>query len=330
MALIGATMSGMSDSPLNPYAEQAPKDLYKALLDDTLTVEQVSQIEGAAFPDGIDGIDFEEDANASKMLARIQQARRGAQEREAAAREAAIVAGRERARAFLTDQMIDPAPLPDAILDEVANSLRLQDEQAGTAEECTDPVVVLARDDETMCMVTESGEVLCFIDAPHAELERRNILEWVGERLARSIAREAGLRAEKQAWLDRINKIYDPQIRKQERVQHGLEWVYGPMAQMYFDDIRAEAAARNSTVPKSLKVGLLNLTYAADRARVDVVDDAKAIAFLEESCPDAVKVTKSVAKSMIPADIKKTLTQENAAQTGIFAYPGGVPKFAMK
>lgn len=313
----------------NPYLGQSPSDLYKTLKDESLTTGQVQQIESAAFPDGIDGIDFEDDQNAAKMLGRIQQAKRNAADREDAARTAALEAGRATARKYLEEQSVDHSILPGYVLDEVANSLRLQAEQTENPDG-GEPVVVLARDDETMTVATESGVVVGFIDAPLANLERRNILEWVGERLARAQARERGLAAEKQFWLDKISKIYDPQINKQRRIQDSLDWAYAPMGQLYLDDIREQAAAKELTLPKSVKVGLLTLAYAADRARIEIVCESDAVSWLESNFPEAVKVKKEIGKSLLTAEVKRQLTEDQATVTGLYAYPGGTPQFSMK
>lgn len=323
----------MEETAPNPYAATPVPELYRLLKKDgTLTLEQIDQIQNVAFPDGEDKIDFEDD-NAAKMFGQLKKARTDATERRDAMIEDAVEKARTVAREYLVSiGGVDAAKVPDHVLDEISKSLALAAAQeALTPEERVElePVIVVQRDDDTMTLMTESGEVLGFVDAPHAELDRRLILEWVGERLTKINARKAGLEAEKAFWLNKITKIYDPQINKQARAAKAIDYVYSDIAKFYLDEFRESAEKRKMKVPNSMKVGLLEIGYRKDTARVDVLDEAKGIVWLKVHCPDAVKTTESIGKSLIPVPVKALLTEDIKNETGIFFYTGGNPQFKM-
>jgi hypothetical protein len=316
----------MSD---NPYASNTPQELYTMLRKDgTLTLEQIDQIKSAAFPADVE-IDYEDD-NVGKMLSAIKAAQEAATKRGEEAKQKAVIDGRADAAVYLLSLNVDPSAVEDAVLDEIALALRTARDHPLTESEET--VQILSQDDDTMALVTESGSIVAFIDAPRADADRRMILEWAGERLTRHQAREAALRAEKDFWIKKINAQFDPAINKQVRAQAQVRFSYEPMGKAYLDEIREKAVASGAKdMPKSVKVGMLTLAYKADMAHMEVPDEPKAIAWLEaKELSDAIKVTKSVLKGSIPLTLKAELTEDNIPTTGLYFYPGGVPQFSMK
>jgi hypothetical protein len=316
----------MSD---NLYASKTPQELYTILRKDaTLTLEQIEQVKLAAFPPDVE-IDYEDD-NVGKMLAAIKAAQASAAERAEEAKQKAVVTGRADASTYLLSLNVDPSAVEDCVLDEIAMALRAAREHPLTESEET--VQILSQDDDTMALVTESGTIVAFIDAPRADADRRMLLEWAGERLTRHQAREAALKAEKEFWIKKINAQFDPAINKQVRAQAQVRFVYEPMGKAYLDEIREKAVASGAKeMPKSVKVGMLTLAYKTDLAHMEVPDESKAVAWLEaQQLTDAVKVTKSVLKGSIPLTLKAELTKDNIPTTGLYFYPGGVPQFSMK
>lgn len=302
-----------------------PKRLYKLIKADMLTLEQLDEAQALGFPD----VEFDpEDELHVQMFGAIKLSSQRiiAKQREEA--EVQKQAERDQAREWLIQNHpeVPTAALPDSTLDEIYQSIMLQAHaEAGDGSPTCN---VVSRDDDELVLVTDSGEIIGFLNAPHAEMERRNILEWVGERLTTSQAKQAGIEAEKQFWLAKIDKQYNPQINKQIRIQKQLRYMYEPTAKGYMDDM--VAAHKGKTPLRSLKIGMLLLQLTTTKARVDVLDEPKAIAWAEEKCPDAVKTEKSIGKSLIPDAVKKTLTKEQAAESGIFWYPGGEDKFEVK
>lgn len=310
-------------------------ELYKLLKSDELTRHDIGLIETKALPEGVDL----EDENVQKMVGAISAARARCLERENALAEFMYKEQIEAAKTYLKEQGVPGSDLlPENVLYEIAQGLTNNDIiDAQCAPENAEYVQVITQDDDINALVTPSGEVIGFLDAPSDDLERRLILEWVGERLTWLGAREAGLRSEKQFWVDKINKIYDPQVNKVVRGASFMRSRYTPVAQAYLDEVRVNflAGQKNSAkpkeAPKSVKVGLLMCQYTKDRASIQIVDEALAIVTLTKlKVKEAIKTVVSVLKSGIPDPIKLKLPEDQKDLNGLFFYPGGKEKFDFK
>lgn len=326
-------MATPESTRLEQIADLAIPELYKLLKAEDLTREEIAAIEAKALPDDVD----HEDENVQKMVGALTNAKAKVLERERAAAEVLYAAQLQRAKDYLKEAGVPGADdLPESALFDIAKGLEIN-EDAEANPGVTEPVVVITQDDDINALVTPSGEVIGFIDAPNDDLERRLILEWLGEKLTYLDARGKGLASEKQAWLDRINRIYDPQINRVNRGSTYAKMRYQGVAQNYLDDIRTKfmesqkSAAKPKEAPKSVKVGLLMLQYTKDRASIQIVDEALAILTLTKlKVTEALKTTVSILKTGIPDAIRAKLPEDRKGDNGLFFYPGGVEKFDFK
>lgn len=292
-----------------------PKKLYKLVKADLLTVEELGTVHDLGF--GVP-MDFEDDLH-TQMLGACEASKQRIEAATKEARDLELAQNRTAARQWLRANYptVNADLTTDSALDQVHASL---------VKSAEDPeITIVTTDDEELCLVTEDGEVLGFADAPRDDIDRRNILEWVGERITTSQARQAGTEAEKNFWLAKIGRQFDPKINKQKRIQARLEYLYTPVGQAYLDELRANN--KSKTPINSVKIGLLTLSYSTTRASTTVEDDTLALKFCEKNCPEAVKTVKSILVSQIPELTKPKLDR---VTTGIYFYPGGEKKFGLK
>lgn len=307
-----------------------PKRLYKLLKAGLLHEADLDLLHDLGFPD--EPLDGENDLHLEMQIG-IAVVRKNMEQDKAlkaeALRQGYIFLGTK----FLieTAPMVDPSTVPDAVLEELGVATEQVAEQSGVDLDATgmpDPVTILAYDEEELAFISPSGEIVGFANAPRADLERRNILEWVGERITTAQARKAGIMAEKDVWQRKIDRQYNPSINKQSRIEARLKALYEPVGKAYLDELIANY--KGKTPLRSAKVGLLMLQYGKTSARVDIVDEEAAIKTAEKEFPEAIKTVKSILKSQIPADKKKTFTEDQKNKSGIFWYPGGEDEFNLK
>lgn len=302
-----------------------PNKLYKLLKAGMILEEEFDLLHDLGFPN--EPLDGENDLH-TQMQAGIAVARQKIIADQALTVELARIERMALGTNFLISSGtgIDPATVPDAIREELGRAVL--EAEAAAVDESAEPVTIMEYDEDELAFISPSGEIIGFANAPRADLERRNILEWVGERLTTAQARKAGIVAEKDVWQRKIDKQYNPQINKQARIEARLNALYEPVGQAYLDEIIANF--KGKTKPRSVKVGLLALQYTKTSARVDIVDEEKAITWAEKECPGAIKTEKSIIKKEIPVEKKKALDEKQKDKSGIFCYPGGEDKFAMK
>jgi phage host-nuclease inhibitor protein Gam len=204
---------------------------------------------------------------------------------------------------------------------------RPRDDIVITREEYEAKEIAIMQDDFTMALInTETGEILGVKDAPETDTDILGLIEWVGMRRMKTKAKLQGVQAEKAEWLARIEKQYDAELKHLDSFVKYLDYAYGGMLRDY-----ARKALAGQTKTKTLKVAFLELSFGTTRARVDVVDNDKALAFCKKNkLMEAIKVAESVLKSAIPDSIKIKLTADKQEETGLFAYPGGEETFQIK
>lgn len=167
------------------------------------------------------------------------------------------------------------------------------------------PLTTLLLSQDMILLVDGNGEVVGVHGAPGADQTTAEgmdqIVSWYGPRRKRAVARLAGLEAEHAALIREINEHYTPLIKRQKGL---IAWLDG----MYREPLRALAsrllAGQKS---RSVKVGLLNLSFRKKPERVEVVDAATAVQWARLACPDAVKVEETVLVSMIPDALRRAL-----------------------
>ena len=186
--------------------------------------------------------------------------------------------------------------------------------------------IAVIRDDFTLAITdTETGEIVSIEDAPEQNTEISQIVNWVGNRRAGANAKLQGLQAEKAEWIDKVNRQYDARIKHLERFVQYLDTNYTSMLRDY-----AKTALEGKNT-KTLKIAFLELSFGTTRARVDIIDNDKAVEFCERRrLLEAIKVVKSVLKSAIPDEIKLKLTADTQEETGIVYYPGGEETFTIR
>ena len=186
--------------------------------------------------------------------------------------------------------------------------------------------IAVMLDDFTLGIIdTDTGEIMGIQDAPDRDTDTLQLINWVGMRRTKANAKLQGLQAEKAEWIDRLGRQYDAQIRHLERFVQYLDTIYTPTLREY------AKKALTGQKTKTLKIAFLELSFGTTRARVDVVDNDKAVTFCENNkLVEAIKLVKSVLKSAIPESIKIKLTADKQDETGLFAYPGGEETFSIK
>lgn len=165
----------------------------------------------------------------------------------------------------------------------------------------------------------ETGEILEWADAPAMpdDTVPSELIAVLGERLARLRARLAGLKAERDAWLERVATQYDARINA---VQRALDHAPEP----YLDTLRGYAAQQLvGKKSKSHKEGLLTMSFRSSRERLDVTDEEKAMAYLEQAAPEAIVVRRTIAKQLVPAEVRAVLAAVEPDVTGLDYHPAG-------
>jgi len=140
----------------------------------------------------------------------------------------------------------------------------------------------------------------------------------LGERIATGEARLAGLVAAKASWTERINEMFDARINQTRRA---VEWMRTNPAHVEPLRVAAELVRAN-TGKQSATIGLVKCKFTKSRESLEVVGEAWAVTYLEEHYPAAVKITKSVIKSIVPDDIKALCNDDNP-ETGMRLHPAG-------
>ena len=179
---------------------------------------------------------------------------------------------------------------------------------------------IVVVDEDTMTLInTETGEVVGYADLPPEDLGDVDLAKWIGEKRAWHKGKAEGLKAEKQVWLDTINKRYDTQIKRHDSA---LKWFETTYYQFLFELAKRMIGAGKK---RSVAVGLLLLKLRKTSAKTEVLDSEKAIAWLKGAgLSEAVKTTESVLVSMLPDEVKAKLTKpSNQAKTGLAFNPGG-------
>lgn len=179
---------------------------------------------------------------------------------------------------------------------------------------------IVVVDEDTMTLInTETGEVVGYADLPPEDLGDVDLAKWIGEKRAWHKGKLEGFKAEKQTWIDIINKRYDTQIKRHESA---IKWFDTTYYQFLFDLARKLIGAGKK---RSVACGLLLLKLRKTSAKVEILDSDKAIKWLEGAgVEEAVKTTKSILVSMLPEELKAKLVKpSNQEKTGLAFNPGG-------
>lgn len=202
-----------------------------------------------------------------------------------------------------------------------------RDTDAGDrAEEMEGPddalVVVRLGDGNTaalVCLNETTGEVVGVEDAPLAAIADQataeHVIAWLGPRRAAAQARLAGLEAEKTAWIERINAVYDGRIRRERSLLGWYATRYHDLLRYYADVMLTGQKGR------TVVAGLLRLSFRRKPRKIEVADSETAVVWAQSNCPDAVKVTTSVLPSKIPDDLWETIHAATEGASGLRLVP---------
>lgn len=148
----------------------------------------------------------------------------------------------------------------------------------------------------------ETGEIVRDRTAPTYTASALAAADYLGPRLTHARAIHAALVAERDVWQKRIADRFDAEIAFAAR---RVKWLEDGAGFGLWDTLRlyAEEAVKGGKA-RTLKLGLLKLSFRKKPARVAVTDEERAAQFLKMFCPDAVRTKVSVLTSLIPADLK--------------------------
>jgi hypothetical protein len=202
---------------------------------------------------------------------------------------------------------------------EVALDMPSDEELTRMAEEEA-PEEIVVVDEESLALInTVTGEITGYKEIPPEDLEDLELAKWIGERRAYHKGRVEGLKAEKQVWIDTINKRFDTRIRNHEGAIKWFEATYHDLLFALAKKLIGDGKKRSAAI------GLLLLKLTKTRAKTEILDNERAVAWLKKAnLPEAVKTTETVLTSFIPDEVKFKLVKEsNQAKTGIAFRPGG-------
>lgn len=210
--------------------------------------------------------------------------------------------------------------------------------------------VVVPAEQEQIVLLTDGAENLVTIDANTGEIiavdgapadsaEVEEIVKWVGGRRAFALAKAAGITAERDQLLAKINAQYTPQINYYTRF---AEWTTVRYYGILKDYARRVLAGGKI---KTAKVHLLALKFGTTRYSIDITDPEKALDWARQYCPEGIKTTESVLKTEVSKVIeeaealpvlaktkkkKATRGRAAAAASGIVVNPGGEETFSIQ
>lgn len=159
----------------------------------------------------------------------------------------------------------------------------------------TEELIVV--DADSMCLIdTDTGEVVGYSITPPDEVDTIKLAEWIGEHVTQHAATAAGLRSEKQLWIDTINARFDSRIKAHEGAvvflkEHWYDRLYELATTLIGDGKK-----------RSVAVGLLSLKLRKSSEKMEIVDPEMALAYCLKNQPDAVKTTQSVLVSNLDLD----------------------------
>ena len=183
-----------------------------------------------------------------------------------------------------------------------------------------EPTEMIITDAETMTLIdTTTGTVVGYAATPPDEVDTIKLAEWIGEHVTQHAAAAAGLRSEKQLWIDTINARFDSRIKAHEGAVAFLK-------EHWYDRLFELAKTLIGDGKKrSVACGLLKLSLSKSREKVEIIDNENAVEWCKQNAPEAVKVTESVLVSQIPDALKDCLHDSifDGDGTGMVYHPAG-------
>ena len=160
---------------------------------------------------------------------------------------------------------------------------------------------------------TETGECLGTVK-PEFHVTDQASAEWVMEKVFSLDAEIAAYEARLKALSENIGAMK----RTKEQQRAGILYRFGPEVENFAKE----------NLPKGKKTWTCpygSVSFRTTQAKLDIADQDRAIVWAKSEAPEAVKVTESILKSMIPAD-KVNWIMENptsADANGFTIVPAG-------
>ncbi len=166
---------------------------------------------------------------------------------------------------------------------------------------------------------TATGEVISVESAPPETASIEALADWVGTQRTWAAGRAAGVRSEKQIWQDRINLMFDADIKKYDNYKKWVETRYEKIFEEYTKKVLKGKTQR------SVKMGLLILALTKTRAKTEILDEENALMLLRlemvvaknrgdtqqaNLLSKAIKVERSILKSGIPTEMLIEIPKE--------------------
>jgi phage host-nuclease inhibitor protein Gam len=134
-------------------------------------------------------------------------------------------------------------------------------------------------DPETGAIInTDTGEILGYEDTPTETEDTEKLINWLGERKLRVSAKLAAIQAEKQAWIDKVADQFDSKIKALDRELEYLTRNPDFVSRLK-DYARVQLAGAKT---RTLKTGLLKLSFRAVPGGLKVTDKDAALAYVQE------------------------------------------------
>ena len=228
---------------------------------------------------------------------------------------------------------------------------------AAPTEEAIAEADLIVVDEDCMVLInTETGEVVGMSETPPEDLNEIELAKWIGERRAWHQAQSAGSKAQKQVYLDKLLH-FDVTARKHDNAVKWLETTYYKFLEDLAKKLIGDAKKR------SMAVGLLMLKLTTTKPSVNVVDDTKAVAYVQEvigrlqqrieklsarlektedpdqregimeaiseasqgilALTESIKTAQSILKSKLPEGFKDTIKDEEALEKAGMQYYAG-------
>lgn len=173
-------------------------------------------------------------------------------------------------------------------------------------------------DEESMTLInTVTGEVVGYSETPPGEVDDIWLAEWIGEKVAGHNAAAAGLKAEKQVWIDTINARFDGRIKSHENAATFLR--------AHWHDRLLGLAKRliGDGKKRSVACGLLLLRLKKSSAKMEIVDAEQAVTWCKFGYPDALKTVTTVLVSKIDPVILVQAEEALGKKSGMVFHPAG-------
>ena len=165
-------------------------------------------------------------------------------------------------------------------------------------------------------IVDEStGEIADVANLPQVELGFVVAAEWYAPIRTATLARIAGLKAEKTVHIDKINDRYDRKIKYQENLVKFLDGYYTPIFREYAAKVLKTVNAGKKTLTKTIQISGLKFSFRTKAAKLTPEVSFDTIEWLKTHVDPTGetgvwRLEPNVLVSKLPVDVKAQLIQD--------------------